>query len=193
MNESTIYDVCDSFGLRSGLVYTGSPRWGPHISVSCPLAPINHGDWQDWNLSCSVSISDNEPSLARCFSFNCGFKGSFYRMLEQITEHKGAPLDLVAVLEMLAPTEKFTLKSKLARTRKILEEREEAMRRPRIASVDRDLMAEGRFERYANSVPHFAQPAGLQSRPARRGVWDTTKSVGVWSSRCVAMTASSSA
>jgi len=161
VNEDTLYDVCDSFGFRTGLAYTGTDRWGPHLSVSCPLAPINHGDYLDWNCSCSVSVSDDEPSLARCWSINCGYKGSFFRMLEQHTEHKGSPADLVAVLEALRPTEEFTTHSKLKRTQKIFTERMNKLRRPKIAPQDRDLMAEGRFEPFAGSVPQYALNRGL--------------------------------
>jgi len=161
MNEDTLYDVCDSFGLRSSQSYTGSSKWGPHISISCPLAQKNHGDPYDWNLSCSVSISDDEPSLARCFSFNCGFKGSFYRMLEECTQAKGNPKDLEAVLALIAPTEKFTLGSSFARSQRAHEAMVESMRRPQIRSADADLMAEGRFERYSGGVPRYAIQRGL--------------------------------
>lgn len=161
MDEQTLYDVCDAFGLRTGMAYTGGDRWGPHVSISCPLAQKNHGDRQDWNTSCSVSISDSEPSLARCFSFNCGYKGSLYRALEECAESKGNPLDLLKVLEQIAPTEKFTIESSLARARKKHEEAVDAMRRPRIRNEDRDLMAEARFQRYANRVPNYAIQRGL--------------------------------
>lgn len=156
MNEDTLYDVCDAFGLRTGLVYSGSSKWGPHVSISCPLAQKNHGDPHDWNCSCSVSISDDEPSLARCFSFNCQYKGSFYRMLDECSDSKGRPYDLEAVLEKIAPTEKFTLESSAARSKKLFDAAVERDRRPQIRSIDRDLMPEGRFQRYAGSVPKYA-------------------------------------
>ncbi len=161
MNEDTLYDVCDAFGLRTGLVYTGSYKWGPHISISCPLAQKNHGDPYDYNCSCSVSVTDDEPSLARCFSFNCGFKGSFYRMLSECAEAKGNPHDLLAVLEKIAPTEKFTIEASQKRSLKRHEEEVDAMRRPSIRSEDRDLMPEGRFNRYANSVPSYIKKRSL--------------------------------
>ena len=153
--------MCDSFGLRTGMAYSGGHRWGPHMSIACPLAQKNHGDPNDWNLSCSVSLSDDEPSLARCFSFNCGFKGSFYRMLEECAESKGNPKDLLAVLEVLAPTEKFTIEASLARSSKRDQAHADLMRRPQIRLEDRDLLPEGRFQRYAGSVPRYIKQRGL--------------------------------
>ena len=171
MNEDTLYDVCDAFGLRTGLVYSGGSKWGPHVSISCPLSQKNHGDKLDWNCSCSVSISDDEPSLARCFSFNCQFKGSFYRMLEECARHKGNPHDLVAVLEKLAPSEKFTLEASFERGRRVFEAAVERERSPQIKVLDQDLMPEGRFQRYANSVPKYAiTKRGLT--PATCKYWD---------------------
>ena len=167
MNEETLFDVCDAFGLRTGLAYSGGDRWGPHVSISCPLAQKNHGDSQDWNTSCSVSVSDSEPSLARCFSFNCGFKGSFYRALEECAVSKGSPHDLLAVLERIAPTEKFTIESSLARTRKKHEEAVDAMRRPQLRTEDLDLMAEARFTRYSRSIPRYAVQRGLTKETCR--------------------------
>lgn len=159
MNEDTLYDVCDAFGLRSGTPHGGSR--GMNVSVSCPLALRNHWDPYDWNLSCSVSISDDAPSLAKCFSLNCGFKGSFYRMLEMGCKSKGDPCDLVAVLEKIAPFEKFTIEASQKRTLNLHEAKIDAMRRSTIRSEDPDLMPEGRFTRYANSVPEYVKRRGL--------------------------------
>lgn len=160
MNEDTLYDVCDTFGLRSGMVYVGG-KWGPHISISCPLAPINHGDPVDYNLSCSVSVSDTDPSLARCFSFNCGYKGSLFRALQQAVKHRGDPEILVELLDVLAPTEKFTNSAAQQRANKSHDAFHSGMTKPPAATVDRDLMPEGRFARYADSVPVYAINRGL--------------------------------
>lgn len=161
MNETTLFDVCDAFGLRSGPAYSGGDRWGPHVSISCPLAPKNHSDPDDWNCSCSVSVSQDEPSLARCFSFNCDFRGSFFRMLQEAALFRGSPPHLVKVLEALAPTEKFTLEAIALRSKKQWDAQAEVGRRPQIRVEDRDLMPEGRFSRYAGSVPAYAIQRGL--------------------------------
>jgi hypothetical protein len=161
MNENTLFDVCDAFGLRSGPAYSGGDKWGPHVSISCPLAGKNHGDPDDWNCSCSVSVSDDEPSLAKCFSFNCAFTGSFFRMLEDAARYRGSPPNLMKVLEALAPTEKFTLEAIAQRSKKHGAARAEIDRRPTIKNEDRDVMAEGRFGRYASSIPQYALQRGL--------------------------------
>jgi len=159
MNEDTLYDVCDAFGLRSGLIHGGSR--GENMSISCPLAGKNHGDPDDYNQSCSVSVRPDEPSLVKCYSYNCGFTGSFYRMLKEAAHYRGNPPALLTVLEKLAPTEQFTLESSAARSQKQFEDQVAKERMPRLRSMDDDLMPEGRFERYANSVPGYIKTRGL--------------------------------
>ena len=61
MNEDGIYEVCDALGLRSNSPVGGSR--GTNISISCPLAIVNHSDPDDWNGSCSVLVDDDGPSL----------------------------------------------------------------------------------------------------------------------------------
>lgn len=161
MNENQLFDVCDSLGLRSGPAYTGSDKWGPHVSISCPLAPIRHNDPYDYNLSCSVSVSEEDPSLVRCFSFNCQYKGSFYNMLKLLVEFRGNPADLVALLQKLEPTEKFTIDSRNARAIKKYEAEQEQLRRPSIPAQDKDTLPEARLERYRTGVPRYALDRGL--------------------------------
>jgi hypothetical protein len=159
MNESGVYDVCDAFGLRSGSPHGGSR--GEQISIACPLAHTRHSDPTDYNLSCSVSISDDKPSLAKCFSFNCGFKGSFYRMLEEAVRIRGNPSELIEFLKKIAPTEKFTLESSLARSRQRHEEIVERNRRPVIHEKDQDVLPESRLLRFRTGVPKYAINRGL--------------------------------
>jgi len=52
-----------------------------NISIACPLAPLKHGDKTDSNFSCSVSYGRG-TSLAKCFSSNCLFQGSFLWLLK---------------------------------------------------------------------------------------------------------------
>jgi len=82
-------------------------------------------------------------------------------MLEECSEHKGNPHDLRGVLEKLAPTEKFTIEASLARSRKKHEDAIDRMRRPHPIGSDRDLLPEGRFARYAGSVPSYVRNRGL--------------------------------
>jgi hypothetical protein len=78
MDLDTLLIACKVFDIEAGRE-RGNEEAG-NISMSCPLASKNHQDTNDRNLSCSVSYGP-APSLARCFSANCGFKGMFYRML----------------------------------------------------------------------------------------------------------------
>ena len=77
MTLSDIIDACNALGLPHG-----PPRGQPvgNISIACPVAISKHGDKNDLNFSCSVSYG-NGISLARCFSSNCGYKGSFINLL----------------------------------------------------------------------------------------------------------------
>ena len=161
MNEDGLLDVCDILGLRSGPAYSGTDRWGPHMSISCPLAATKHGDPNDWNTSCSVSISDSDPSMAKCFSLNCQYTGSLYAMLKQSIEARGNPERLVALLKKIEPTEKFTLESSLARSRKKFEEHVDETRRISIPTRDRDVLPEARLERYRGSYPRYAITRGM--------------------------------
>lgn len=160
MNENQLLDVCDTFGLRSGPAYEGS-KWGPHMSISCPLSPIKHNDPVDYNLSCSVSIGEDEPSLARCFSFNCGFKGALFRALELAAGHRGNPESLVAVLKALEPTEKFTTDAAFARSDKRNTATIDRMRRVHLPEKEQDLLPEGRLTRFRSGIPRYALSRGL--------------------------------
>ena len=159
MNEAGVYDVCDLLGLRSGSPHGGSR--GDQLSIACPLAPSRHNDPTDYNLSCSVSVSNDSPSLAKCFSFNCGFKGSFYRMLEEAVRIRGNPPEMVAFLKTLAPTERFTLEASLARSKKQFEESVSHSRHPIIHDKDRDILPESRIDRFRTGVPKYAINRGF--------------------------------
>ncbi len=176
MNEDQMYSVCDVFGLRTASPHGGSR--GLNISIACPLAPLNHNDPVDYNLSCSVSLSDEDPSLCRCFSFNCGYKGSFYKMLELATTHLGSPANMVAVLEEIAPTEKFTLDSSLARSKKKHEAVIERMRTIKLPEKEQDLLSEARLDRFKGSVPKYVLGRGLTIETCKEWELGFDKSLG---------------
>lgn len=168
MNEDCLFEVCDAFGLRSTGVYSGSDKWGPHASVSCPLAPMRHNDPEDFNLSCSVSINDDGPAFAKCFSFNCRYRGSFYEMLRLRAEHDQNPDHLVTFLERLAPTEKDSLEGRLSRSIKRFQEKIDTLRRPSIPVSDADVLPEARLARYSGNIPRYALQRGLTIESCRR-------------------------
>lgn len=161
MNEDGVLDICDALSLRSGPAYAGGDKWGPHMSISCPLACLNHGDSYDWNTSCSISISEDEPSMAKCFSFNCGYSGSFYTMLVQAIKARGNTEQLIALLKNIEPTEKLTLESSIARSKKRFDSLIAKARHPVLATRDRDILPEARLQRFRSCVPRYAVTRGL--------------------------------
>jgi len=84
MDVIGIVDVCQVFGLDYSGVYNPGRR-GPHIQISCPLAWDGqfHKSRQDEKPSCSVTINDQGPSLARCHGASCGYRGSFLDLIRK--------------------------------------------------------------------------------------------------------------
>jgi DNA primase len=82
-------------------------------------------------------------------------------MLKQSIEGRGNPEGLVALLEKIAPTEKFTLESSLARSRKKFDEHVNTTRRPSLSAKDRDVLPEARLARYRTCIPNYALLRGL--------------------------------
>ena len=162
MDELQLIEVCDALGLKTGNSYSGGEKWGPHMSISCPLAPINHSDPNDWNLSCSVSISNDEPSLVRCFSFNCRYKGSLYNMLKRRIAYEGNPKNLTALLRKIEPTEKFGLEASLARSRKKFKDSvARSMRKVSHNCNNKHTLPETILDKYKGSVPKYAILRGI--------------------------------
>lgn len=166
MDETGIFDACDLMGLRSGLPHGG--KRGLQVSVSCPLATQNHEDPEDYNTSCSISVRDDEPSLARCFSFNCGFQGSFYKLISRASEMRGNPPALVAYLTKIEPLERMGARANVARSKKRWEAEFARDRRIVLRDHDRDVLPEGRLERFANGIPRYALRRGITIESAKK-------------------------
>lgn len=117
MNEEGIISTCEALGLGYGRPYPGSSTWGPHISVSCPLAPATHGDPYDGNMSCSVQINAGGPSGARCFSGNCNYKGSLLKLIRKAVKIRGAEPteDLKKLLANVTAIEEVTFAGQIGR------------------------------------------------------------------------------
>lgn len=171
MNIDDIYNICDAAGLRSGSFYQGSSRWGPHISISCPLAIKNHKDSEDYNLSCSVSVSD-EPSFAHCFSYNCKFKGSFIKMLRQASELRPDNLVFSSLVKKLSETERFTLEASIARSSERLNNSiklaAEQIKTSNIPVLDKTIIDESRITRFVGSIPRYALKRGISVKTAKK-------------------------
>lgn len=175
MDEEGIVEVCEALGLNYGRSYPGSDTWGPHISVSCPLAPSTHNDRFDQNLSCSIQINEDGSSGARCFSGNCNFKGSLQRLIRLAVEircekdergfSKPPPQELEDLYKRVVAIEKVSL---TARHDKALKQIKEMAEKRKAAIEDRDVLPESHFDSFAGTVPKYAIERGLSLATCRR-------------------------
>jgi len=109
MDFDGVLEVADALGLLVGRPYT-SEKFGPNVSISCPLAPYTHGDELDSNKSCSITLDPDGPSKARCWSFSCGFKGSLWYLIQRaVGARNPVPPKLAALVEKIKKTEEPTL------------------------------------------------------------------------------------
>jgi 5S rRNA maturation endonuclease (ribonuclease M5) len=175
MNEDGIVIVCEALGLNYGRGYPGSSIWGPHISISCPLAPKNHSDVFDGNMSCSVQIVNDGPSGARCFSGNCGFKGKLQRLIKLAVEIRGSTPELIEVYKSVEAVEKLTFDAIRARAFNEMagdpgraDSLQKFIALKKQAVVDRDVLPETAFDAFRGSVPGYAIQRGITVESAKR-------------------------
>lgn len=171
MDESGIIAVCEGLGLDFGRPYPGSSTWGPHISISCPLAPATHGDPFDSNTSCSVQINPAGPSGARCFSGNCNYKGSLLRLIRSAVRIRGENPELKKILDAVRAVEEVTIEGALKIDRARIEAQAEMMAHAearRRMIQDRDVIPEETFESFWGKIPQYAQKRGISISSARR-------------------------
>ena len=172
MDADGIFDVCFMLGLGHGKVR--DTKRGLNISLSCPLGGITHDDPYDRNKSCSVSVDPDGISYARCFSWNCGFKGSFFALVQKaVLSREKPPQQLLDLLTEIAKTEVDDPESRARRTREQLEiqhseERVPTPMPPR--EVERDVLDEAVFAPFAKSIPAYAVRRGVNKDAA--AVWD---------------------
>jgi 5S rRNA maturation endonuclease (ribonuclease M5) len=169
-----VIDVCEKMDLLHGHPYTGDQR-GPHISISCPLAPWRHGDDIDANKSCSVTLNEDGPSMARCHSFNCDYKGSFFRLVQKsITQRDDPPEHLLELLRHLNEVEKDTIENACNRIGIKLEKQwgDRKIITPQAAPPDRnrDVLDESVLEPFAGMVPKYVFRRGLSLEACK--VWE---------------------
>ena len=116
MDREGIIRVCEELGLS----YKGThkSRYGIQMSISCPQALIGqHDDPYDDNRSCSVLIDDDGPSFAKCFSFNCGFKGSFFVLVQTtILKLPNTTPSQLELLKWLAENDKDSIDARATRS-----------------------------------------------------------------------------
>ena len=170
MDLDGITKVCDALGLGYSHPRDGTEERGPQISVSCPLAGkiLNgrkyHQDAYDSNHSCSVSIVEDGPSLVRCFSGYCGFKGLWSRLLLKAHEADKAP-EIVSLLEDVAKIEEVTIEGKVARNRKTIEKlsKQEAEK-----DLDKDILTESTWDPFRDRIPGYAIERGITVETAKK-------------------------
>jgi len=129
---------------------------GSVVVKNCPLAPLRHKDPYDHNMGCSVKIDPDGPSVVRCFSGSCGFKGSWAKMLELAldgTEHK-------ELLESVQKTEAVTLESLLDKSKK------KSLKKKIIKS--KDIIPESRWDDFKHPLPSYASERGIKPETAER-------------------------
>jgi hypothetical protein len=110
VDADDIIMACDLMGLAYG------PARGVdvgNISIACPIAVKSHGDAFDANLSCSVSYGGGR-SLAKCFSSNCQYHGSFMWLLRQASDLRPSNEGLKSFIEAFKKSEKFDASAHLA-------------------------------------------------------------------------------
>lgn len=171
MDAQGVVDICDRLGLNYGKPYTSLSR-GAHISISCPLAPWKHDDDTDHNKSCSVTLDEDGPSMARCHSFNCDFQGSFFRLVQSaITKRPDPPEDLRELLKYLAEVEKDTIEARAARMAErvdlVWEDRKVVTPRAVPKDRDRDVLDESTLEPFAGMVPRYVMQRGISIEAAK--------------------------
>jgi len=167
-----IVGVCNALGLRHGRVR--DTKRGPNISMACPLAAITHGDPDDRNKSCSVSVDPDGLSYAKCFSWNCGYNGTFFGLLQKaILGMPTPPEHLLEMLERIAETEQDNPESRARRMREQLEiqQGEESNPKPLPPrEVERDVLEEAVFAPFSRKIPKYAVDRGVDKEAA--AAWD---------------------
>ena len=173
MDHEGIVRCCDELGLNYKAWTHSSPR-GQNLAISCPLALIGrHADPFDENCGCSVLIDEEGPSYARCFSGNCGYKGSFFNLI-QTTVLKlpgGASPAQLELLKWLAKNDTDSIDVRAERCVRLVADAVSTAshRIPPPNKHDRDVLDEEVFAPFANNLPQYAIDRGISTDAAK--VW----------------------
>lgn len=147
---------------------------GPQVSIACPLAVVNHGDSDDHNMSCSISIDAEGPSWAKCFSFNCNFKGSFARLIRSAISKRPNPERYAYLLKYLVENEVDGLEAQIRQMENRVEGHVDdrsnlpAPEQGRAMPVhDRDVLVESTLDPFSGMVPKYAIDRGISVEAAK--------------------------
>ena len=164
MDLEGVIKVCEELGLAYKGWTHSSPR-GRNLAISCPLALIGrHDDPFDENCGCSVLLDDDGPSFARCFSGNCGFKGSFFHLIQTtVLGLKKQTTRQLELLKWLAANDKDSIDVRAARSVKLTDAVVEGAshRIPEPNKHERDVLDESVFEPFARRLPQYALDRGI--------------------------------
>lgn len=166
MNLDGITKICDALGLGYSHPRDGTEERGPHINISCPLAgpPCRrHKDPYDSNNSCSVKIVEDGPSLVKCFSGKCGYKGTWLYMLHMATQGNSRP-EIKLLLEEAEVIEALTIAAVVERNRK---EIQKLAKHDIFIEIDQDVLPETRWDQYRDKVPRYAFERGIRLETCR--------------------------
>ena len=169
MNDSSLMKVCDAFDLRYSGVYGQYSERGLHVSISCPLAPANHSDPVDHNLSCSVKLVEDGPSLAQCHSLSCGFRGTFLKLVQLAVAIRPASSDLIKLLTWVSAQEEErvqgvldraveTFSTKRSKTRKVLSG---------VVKKDRNCLPESSLQAFISDAEGYLESRGVNRETCR--------------------------
>lgn len=175
MDADGILDVARQLDLRAGNPYSGK-KWGPQVSISCPLAPWKHGDAVDYNKSCSVSIDPDGPSFARCHSFNCDYKGSFLNLIQMAVRRRQDADSFLEMLEWLLENDQDTIEIRARKAAVRIDENWAAINKSmglaarRAPVADQDVLDESTLAPFKGAVPKYVFSRGLDLECCR--VWE---------------------
>ena len=176
MEAEGILSVIQQLDLRASKPYN-SKKWGPHVSVACPLAPWTHSDPHDHNKSCSISIDPDGPSYAKCWSFNCNYSGSFVRLIQTAIGKRPDAEKWLPLLEWLVENDRDDIEVAARRAAQRIDQNWNQVQsavtavagpgaRPPIG-FDQDVLDEGIVEHYKGRVPQYAFDRGLDLEACR--------------------------
>lgn len=169
MDADGILNVVGQLGLRASKPYN-SKKWGPHVSVACPLAPWTHSDPHDHNKSCSISIDADGPSFAKCWSFNCNYSGSFVRLVQTAITRRPDAEQWLPLLEWLVENDKDDIEVAARRAAQRIDQNWDQVQsavsnasRPAPAPIgfDQDVLDETILDHFKGGVPKYAIDRGL--------------------------------
>lgn len=167
MDAEGVLEVAAALNLRAGRPYNGR-RWGPQVSLACPLAPWSHDDPDDYNKSCSVSIDPDGPSFARCWSFNCSYKGSFLNLVQSAIRRRPDADRFEELLKWLLENDKDDIEVRARKASIRIDERWSSVNDAvRLAGKgippvhDHDVLDESRLTSFKGKVPKYALERGL--------------------------------